>query len=102
MTRVARVLSELGHYHVMVKGCADQLIFEDDDDRYYFLNLMNRRFTSDHIRLLAWCLMDNHVHLLFDDPDNQMSTAMHAIDTAYAIRFIFENGAAWASFSRTF
>lgn len=39
MTRVARVLSELGHYHVMVKGCADQLIFEDDDDRYYFLNL---------------------------------------------------------------
>lgn len=53
MTRVARVLSELGHYHVMVKGCADQLIFEDDDDRYYFLNLMNQRFTSDHIRLLA-------------------------------------------------
>lgn len=36
MTRVARVLSELGHYHVMVKGCADQLIFEDDDDRNYF------------------------------------------------------------------
>lgn len=92
MTRVARVLSELGHYHVMVKGCADQLIFEDDDDRYYFLNLMNRRFTSDHIRLLAWCLMDNHVHLLFDDPDNQMSTAMHAIDTAYAIRFNLKTG----------
>lgn len=43
MTRVARVLSELGHYHVMVKGCADQLIFEDDDDRYYFLNLMSQR-----------------------------------------------------------
>lgn len=92
MTRVARVLSELGHYHVMVKGCAEQLIFEDDDDRYYFLNLMNRRFTSDHIRLLAWCLMDNHVHLLFDDPDNQMSTAMHAIDTAYAMRFNLKTG----------
>ena len=92
MTRVARVLSELGHYHVMVKGCADQLIFEDDDDRNYFLNLMNRRFTSDHIRLLAWCLMDNHVHLLFDDPDNQMSTAMHAIDTAYAMRFNLKTG----------
>ena len=44
MTRVARVLSELGHYHVMVKGCADQLIFEDDDDRCYFLNLMHQRF----------------------------------------------------------
>lgn len=92
MTRVARVLSELGHYHVMVKGCADQLIFEDDDDRYYFLNLMSQRFTSDHIRLLAWCLMDNHVHLLFDDPDNQMSIAMHAIDTAYAMRFNVKTG----------
>lgn len=92
MTRVARVLSDLGHYHVMVKGCADQLIFEDDDDRYYFLNLMSQRFTSDHIRLLAWCLMDNHVHLLFDDPDNRMSTAMHAIDTAYAMRFNLKTG----------
>ena len=45
MTRVARALSELGHYHVMLKGCAGQLIFEDDDDRLYFLNLLNRRFT---------------------------------------------------------
>lgn len=53
MTRVARVLSELGHYHVMLKGCAGQLISEDDDDRLYFLNLLNRRFTSAHIRLLA-------------------------------------------------
>ena len=36
MTRVARALSELGHYHVMLKGCAGQLIFEDDDDRLFF------------------------------------------------------------------
>lgn len=36
MTRVARALSELGHYHVMLKGCAGQLIFEDDDDRLTF------------------------------------------------------------------
>lgn len=92
MTRVARALSELGHYHVMLKGCAGQLIFEDDDDRLYFLNLLNRRFTSAHIRLLAWCLMDNHVHLLFDDLDNQMSVAMHAIDTAYAKHFNQKTG----------
>ncbi len=26
MTRIARALSELGHYHVMLKGCAGQLI----------------------------------------------------------------------------
>lgn len=92
MTRVARALSELGHYHVMLKGCAGQLIFEDDDDRLYFLNLLNRRFTSAHIRLLAWCLMDNHVHLLFDDLNNQMSVAMHAIDTAYAKHFNQKTG----------
>lgn len=92
MTRVARALSELGHYHVMLKGCAGQLIFEDDDDRLYFLNLLNSRFTSAHIRLLAWCLMDNHVHLLFDDLDNQMSVAMHAIDTAYAKHFNQKTG----------
>lgn len=36
--------------------------------------------------------MDNHVHLLFDDPDNQMSVSMHAIDTAYAKHFNQKTG----------
>ncbi|MFR3877043.1 MAG: hypothetical protein ACLTYW_01595 [Collinsella sp.] len=41
--------------------------------------------------MLAWCLMDNHVHLLLI-PENQMSAAMHAIDTAYAMRFNLKTG----------
>lgn len=55
MNRVARALSELGHYHVMLKGCAGQLIFEDDDDRLYFLNLLNRRL--DDLRPLIFAFL---------------------------------------------
>ena len=40
MTRTAREISVYGFYHVVQKGCADQLIFEDDEDRLYLIRLI--------------------------------------------------------------
>ena len=84
MPRSARAKSEYGYYHVIARGNGRQILFEDDEERLRILKLLKEKLTAHDIRLHAWCLMDNHVHLLMDDPHDALSAAMHAIMTAYA------------------
>ncbi|MFZ1323686.1 MAG: transposase [Candidatus Saccharimonadales bacterium] len=70
-----------GYYHVYNRGAGKQPIFLDDYDKEYYLHLIARyldpkvndfdgsgaeypKFDSD-VELLAYCLMRNHIHLLF-------------------------------------
>lgn len=53
MSRGPRTLTEKGCYHVVQKGAGGQPIFEDAEDRLYYLNLLNRSFQRHHMRLLA-------------------------------------------------
>lgn len=92
MTRTARKHSETGLYHAMLRGCAGLLIFEDDNDRCYFVNLMSRRLSKFDIEILCWCLMDNHVHILVEDPNDAISNGFHGLATAYARYFNFKTG----------
>ena len=42
--------------------------------------------------VIAWCLMDNHIHLLLDDGHAHLSDCMHSITTAYAMYFNSKTG----------
>lgn len=86
MPRVARAKSESGCYHVMLRRAGRQILFEDDADRSAFLATLSRVFGEEDIELLAWCLMDNHVHLVLLDPKDSLSHAMHRINCSYARR----------------
>ena len=92
MSRAPRTLTEKGCYHVVQKGAGGQQIFEDTEDRHYYLNLLNKSFQRYHMRLLAWCLMDNHTHLLLDDSDTNMSEAFQRLGTGYAMFFKGKTG----------
>jgi REP element-mobilizing transposase RayT len=67
MPRQARVKSKTGIYHVMLKGIDDRDIFLDDDDRSKFLEQLLKSKEKGDFSLLAYCLMDNHVHLLIEE-----------------------------------
>ena len=41
MPHIARTRGDSGYYHVVPKGIADQLVFEDDIDRRYYLKLLS-------------------------------------------------------------
>lgn len=92
MSRGPRTLTEKGCYHVVQKGAGGQQIFEGTEDRRYYLNLLNKSFRRYHMRLLAWCLMDNHTHLLLDDPATNMSEAFQRLGTGYAMFFKGKTG----------
>lgn len=92
MPRTSREYSESGYYHVVLRGNGKQLIFEDDSDRLVFLKQLKAKSATDGVRIIAWCLMSNHVHLLVDDPKDSLSHFMHAISTAYARYFNEKSG----------
>ena len=67
MSRVAgRIFSSLGINHIVIKGINGQPIFLDNEDRIYFLNLLNSKLSTKFI-LISYCLMSNHVHLLIKE-----------------------------------
>ena len=90
--RVPRRVSCSGYYHVVVKGDGRQAIFEDDADRRTFLRLAERCFAEAGISVIAWCLMENHVHLVLRDDADGLSAAMHRLETAYARHYNDRSG----------
>ena len=92
MPRVAREVSPTGYYHVMMRGSGRMLIFEDDADRSRFVDLLRDMREEHSVVLIAWCLMDNHVHLVLFDDAGELSAAIHSVATAYAAYFNLRAG----------
>ena len=102
MARSTRAVSESGYYHVVLRGNGKQRIFEDEADKHAFIERAARQFDEKGIAVIAWCLMDNHVHLLVRDEDARLSEAMHALTTWYAQRFNRKSGHAGHVFQGRF
>lgn len=85
MQRVWRTVT--GFYHVCARGSDKQLIFETDDDRWEFLELMRDCCRDAGVTVVAWCLMGGHVDLVLLDYEDEMSAAMQRLLLTYARRF---------------
>jgi len=85
MSRKARITSK--YLHVIVRGVGRQIIFEDDMDYNYYLKLLVKKKDDMKITILAYCLMNNHVHLLIDDPECNVSVFMKKTGISYAYYF---------------
>lgn len=89
--RTARKQCESNVYHVVTRGVGQQIIFEDDADRERFLALLGESF-ADRGELLAWCLMDNHVHLLVRLELHELSGILRKLFASYALFFNRRHG----------
>lgn len=76
-----------GFYHVSARGIRKQIIFETDDDRWEFLELMRDCCRNAGVTVVAWCLMGGHVGLVLLDYEDEMSPAMQRLLLTYARRF---------------
>ncbi len=90
--RTERKLSKADIYHVVARGTGRQLIFEDDADRERFLGLLAKAMADEGVELYAWCLMGNHVHLLFHAPMSGVSACMKKACGSYARYFNDKSG----------
>ena len=84
MPRRARRQSGSSLYHVMNRGAGKQIIFEDDADKAFFLKKATALLDDHRAALVAYCLMDNHFHLVLRIPFEELSAYMHRLQTSYA------------------
>ena len=87
MARAARQLSESGYLHVIVRGIGKQLLFEDQRDYLYYLKLLGRFKAETNITICAYCLMENHVHLLLCDTAGNVALMMKKLGVSYSYYF---------------
>ena len=87
MARTARATGDSGIYHVMLRGINRQRIFEDDEDRDRFLEILKKSKEKDGFDLIAWCLMPNHVHLMIHENEVKLGTIFRRIGASYVYWF---------------
>lgn len=87
MPRVARVKEINTTYHIIMRGNERKGIFVGDEDRIRFVETLARMKEKYNYIIEAYCLMDNHVHLLINDNGNDISTIMKSINISYAYYF---------------
>ena len=87
MPRGARTKSEYGYYHLTTRGIGGQNIFEDRDDYIRYLNLLKRFSDETNVKICAYCLMGNHVHLLIYDKNDNVSLFAKKLTGTYAMYF---------------
>lgn len=76
MARPLRIEYSGALYHVISRGNAYRDIYHDDHDRHNFLNWIGDAVKIHNIIVHAYCLMNNHYHLLLETPDANLSQAM--------------------------
>jgi REP element-mobilizing transposase RayT len=87
MTRPLRIEFEGALYHVTSRGNRQGSIFASDDDRETFLELLGKVVVRYNWVCHAYCLMDNHYHLLIETPDANLSTGMRQLNGVYTQMF---------------
>ena len=83
MGRIARVDIDDGRYHVMNRGVNRQVVFFCDADRVEFGRLLGLIWERFEVRTLAYCLMDNHYHLVLHCPAGGLSDAMQLLGAVF-------------------
>jgi putative transposase len=83
MPRGPRVKSISGIYHIMLRGANRQEIFHDDMDCMRFLEIIEKYKMVSGMKVYAWCLMNNHVHLLLKEGIEDLSITMKRIGVSY-------------------
>ncbi len=88
MPRIARASVGNVCYHVLNRGNGQLTVFHKDDDYGAFLKLRNDANERIDIRLLAFCLMPNHFHLVaLPRQDGDLSRWMQWLMTSHVRRY---------------
>jgi len=74
-------------YHVMARGNHQEPTFRGPADYHAYLDRLARYQQRHRVRLYAYCLMPNHVHLLIRTSEAPLGKFMQSVQQSYTQRF---------------
>jgi len=83
MTRPLRLEFPNALYHVTSRGDRRENIYEDDDDRLRFIEILSAVVANYNWLCHGYCLMDNHYHLIIETLDGNLSKGMRQLNGVY-------------------
>lgn len=83
MARPLRIEFPGALYHVTSRGDRREPIVEDDEDRDRFLHTLGEVVQRFNWVCPAYCLMDNHYHLVVQTPDGNLSRGMRQLNGVF-------------------
>lgn len=83
MARPLRVMYPGAIYHITSRRNARHDIFDDDPDRNLFLDTLAKVINRYNWLCYAYCLMDNHYHLVIETPEGNLSEGMRQLNGIY-------------------
>lgn len=87
MPRQPRVKSLTGIYHIMMRGINKEQIFKRDAHKRKFKEEISIIHEDMELSIIAYCIMDNHVHLLLKTSDDNLEILMKRLNIKYAIYY---------------
>jgi len=83
MPRKPRTVSSTGIYHIILRSVNQHIIFEEDADYQKFLYILSDCKNKYDIDIFAYCLMDNHIHLLLHSTPDTLSSFFQSLGTRF-------------------
>jgi REP-associated tyrosine transposase len=87
MARRPRVFAAGLLYHVIVRGNQRRKTFQHDDDYRAYLDRLEKYRSQCQVRIYAYCLMPNHVHLLVETGSTPLAKFMQGLQQSYTQYF---------------
>jgi len=83
---MGRLIFEVGRfYHIYNRGNEKRKIFFDRENYLFFLRRLRRKVRLKGSRVIAYCLMPNHFHVLMQETgEGSIWKVMHSLETSYA------------------
>ncbi len=87
MARIPRYLFLAETNHIMLRGIGRMTLFYQKEDYLKFREILKNVTKSENVAVLAYCLMDNHVHLLLQADPKDIPLFLKRVEISYALYF---------------
>ena len=81
MPRQARTQSPTEYYHVMMLGNNRESIFVTDEQKRFFLDCLKKQEADHLINIVAYCLMNNNIHIVVNADLINLAKAVKSTNT---------------------